>query len=487
MSGKKQKTILLVEDNAILAMTGERTLQKFGYDVVTTDTGEKAVNLFKEGAVFDLILMDIDLGDGIDGTQAAEIILQNHNVPVLFLSSHTEPEVVSKTEKITSYGYVVKNSGNTVLDASIKMAFKLFDANQKIVKSEAKEKAMISNISDVIGIIGIDGIVKYKSPNVKKWFGWQQEDFIGIEGLMTVHPDDIGRVQKVFNTLLEKENSTITMEFRYKCKDESYRPVELTATNLVNDPNINGILINYHDVTERKQAEEALLLNKRKLIEQKEEAELNNERLESLLHISQYKTTSIQELLDFALDEAIKLTDSKIGYIYFYDETKRQFILNSWSKDVMSECAVLNYQTIYDLDKTGCWGEAVRQRKPFILNDYNEFNPYKKGTPDGHVKLLKFLTIPVFSENKIVAVAAVANKETDYNNFDVRQLTLLMDSVWKITEHKQAEVALQKKMDELQQFQRLTVGRELAMIELKKEINELLKKSGQEEKYRIVK
>ena len=79
----------------------------------------------------DLILMDINLGNGMDGTDAAAIILKDHDLPVVFLSSHMEPEVVAKTEKITSYGYVVKNSSITVLDASIKMAFKLFEAKIK--------------------------------------------------------------------------------------------------------------------------------------------------------------------------------------------------------------------------------------------------------------------------------------------------------------------------------------------------------------------
>ena len=181
------------------------------------------------------------------------------------------------------------------------------------------------------------------------------------------------------------------------------------------------------DITERKQSE---LLIQRKT----EEIELHNQRLESLFKISQYQTYSIQELLDFALNEAIILTNSKIGYIYFYNETDKQFVLNTWSKEVMHECTVMNPQTIYDLDNTGCWGEAVRQRKPIIINDYQADNPLKKGTPDGHVKLHKFLTIPVISDNKIVAVAGVANKEMDYDSSDVRQLTLLLDSVWKISE-----------------------------------------------------
>jgi signal transduction histidine kinase len=195
------------------------------------------------------------------------------------------------------------------------------------------------------------------------------------------------------------------------------------------------------DITTTKEYEKELVKAKekaeeseQKISQQKNEIELNNERLESLLKISQFQTNSIQELLDFALSEAINLTKSKIGYIYFYNQKTRQFTLNTWSKEVMKECEVVDPQTIYDLDATGCWGEAVRQRKPIVLNDYQAENPHKKGTPHGHVKLLKFLTIPVIFDDKIVAVAGVANKAKDYDKSDIRQLTLLMDNVWKISE-----------------------------------------------------
>jgi len=139
MSGSIGRRILLVEDEAIIAMTEKMELEKFGYSVRTVATGEKAVETVQSSSDIDLVLMDIDLGKGIDGTQAAEIILKTRDIPVVFLSSHTDPEIVEKTEKITSYGYVVKSSSITVLDASIKMALKLFDA---VIKENAKEESL---------------------------------------------------------------------------------------------------------------------------------------------------------------------------------------------------------------------------------------------------------------------------------------------------------------------------------------------------------
>ena len=133
-------TILLVEDDSLLAMTESHWLTKAGYNVIHSLTGEGAVNSVKDKKnQIDLILMDINLGGGIDGTIAAQEILKENDIPLLFLSSHTEKEVVEKTEQITSYGYVIKDSKDVVLIASIKMAFKLHKANKQL---KVKEKAL---------------------------------------------------------------------------------------------------------------------------------------------------------------------------------------------------------------------------------------------------------------------------------------------------------------------------------------------------------
>ena len=129
-------------------------------------------------------------------------------------------------------------------------------AEESLRESEATHKKMIANISDVIGIMGVNGVMKYKSTNIEKYFGWKPEDIIGTNGWDTVHPDDLERIQKEFVSILGADNLSKTVEYRYKCKNESYKWIKLTAINLVNDPLINGVLLNYRDITERKQEEE---------------------------------------------------------------------------------------------------------------------------------------------------------------------------------------------------------------------------------------
>jgi PAS domain S-box-containing protein/putative nucleotidyltransferase with HDIG domain len=103
--------------------------------------------------------------------------------------------------------------------------------------------------------MGVDGFMKYKSPNIKKWFGWDPEDLIGTDGWLTVYPDDVERLQAAFMALLQTDHASATVEYRYLCKDGSYKPIELTATNCVADPLIGGVLLNYHDISERRQLE----------------------------------------------------------------------------------------------------------------------------------------------------------------------------------------------------------------------------------------
>lgn len=100
--------ILLVEDEALIAMAEAHMLEKQGFSVKTVLNGTDAI---REGIKneIDLILMDIDLGrNRMDGTEASKKILEQRDVPIIFLTSHSEKEYVSRVKGITQYGYILK-------------------------------------------------------------------------------------------------------------------------------------------------------------------------------------------------------------------------------------------------------------------------------------------------------------------------------------------------------------------------------------------
>jgi len=144
------RLILLVEDEAIIAMEEAMILRSEGYEVIQAFSGEDAVVIAgRRNASIDMILMDIDLGSGIDGTEAARQILEFCDIPVVFLSSHTEKEIVDKTEKITSYGYIVKNFPPIILNTSIKMAHKLYLEKKRVKESNDALEEMNENLKAV--------------------------------------------------------------------------------------------------------------------------------------------------------------------------------------------------------------------------------------------------------------------------------------------------------------------------------------------------
>ncbi|MFZ1282188.1 MAG: PAS domain S-box protein [Ignavibacteriaceae bacterium] len=194
MNDNKPKTILLVEDDAMIAVVETLKLKKYGYNIIHTLNGQKAIETVNDSSNhIDLILMDINLGEKLDGTDIAKIILTTKDIPIIFLSSHSEREVVEKTENIIFYGYVVKDSSITVLDASIKMAFRLYDAYQNL-KNQKKEietdekklevlekryRRLFESAKDGILILNADnGRIVDVNPYLIKMLGYTKEEFL---------------------------------------------------------------------------------------------------------------------------------------------------------------------------------------------------------------------------------------------------------------------------------------------------------------------
>ena len=247
-----QKTILIVEDDALVSAAEQHILEEYGYAVITTISGKAAIEIVDATPDIALILMDIDLGKGIDGTEVANHILQKHDLPIVFLSSHTEPEIVEKMEKTTSYGYIVKGSSMTVLYASIKMAFKLFEANKALKEKESLLLSIAENYpNSYVFIIEKDFTVgfisgqelKKNGGNPQKYIGTPAEHFFGgmDDTLKDYYLRTFGGEECAFELFADSE-------YRH------YRTVPLFSA----DGTINRILAVVENITERKKVENTL-------------------------------------------------------------------------------------------------------------------------------------------------------------------------------------------------------------------------------------
>ena len=275
---------------------------------------------------------------------------------------------------------------------------------------------------DLLCIADTNGRFIRLNPEWQKVLGYPTPELEGKSFLDLVHPDDLDGTLEALSRL-EAQEEVLSFENRYRCRDGSYRWIEWRSKPLG-----ETIYAVARDVTDRRRAEE--------------ENRLNYQRTQTLLQLGQMAEASLKEITDFALENAVQLTQSGMGYLAFLNEDQSVLTMHSWSRAAMLECAIVEKPIHFPVVHTGLWGEAVRQRRPIITNDYLSANPWKKGLPDGHVRIFRHMNVPIFDENRIVVVAGVGNKEEDYTDSDVHQLTLLMQGMWNLIERHRAEEAL---------------------------------------------
>jgi PAS domain S-box-containing protein len=255
------KKILLVEDEVLIAMNEAQMLEKHGYEVVTAHKGDKAIEKVEEEPNISLILMDIDLGQGMDGTEAAQRILEKYDLPIAFLSSHTEPEVVEKTEGITSYGYIVKNSGETVILASIKMAFRLFNAkmkekqNEQLLRESKERFKRIFETDDVAIALSRseDGVYIEANPGFEKITGYSYNEIVGhssreLEFMSVSYRENMASQLREYGYLKNQE-------LTFPTKQGEMRKILFSISTIkLNEQDY--LLAVMSDITERRKAEE---------------------------------------------------------------------------------------------------------------------------------------------------------------------------------------------------------------------------------------
>jgi len=173
-----------------------------------------------------------------------------------------------------------------------------------------------------------------------------------------------------------------------------------------------------------------------------EKLKFDEERLTALLKMTQLKGLSEKEYIDYTLEECVRLTRSKVGYLHFVNEDQNSLSLYTWSKDVLKDCTAEKVPH-YPIADAGIWADCFRKRKPVIHNDYPNY-PHKKGYPEGHFPVLRHMSVPIFDEDKVVSIVGVGNKDEPYDDSDTRQLTLFMDKMWRMIKQNRADQLLQE-------------------------------------------
>jgi PAS domain S-box-containing protein len=256
MEGAKT-TILLVEDDNVVGTATASGLRAEGFRIVLASTGEEAVARARDASPpIDLVLMDVDLGPGMDGPSAAEIILSERDIPLVFLS-HTESEIVERTERISSYGYVVKNSGRVVLLTSIKMAFRLHEANRALRESEDRLKRIFESTGEGIAIVDPEEYFLFANEAADRAFDLGPGELVGRNLAEFTTPEAFQAVR--LRTAERSRGEKGVYEFRARGAGGAEKTFLITATPRFDaDGRFSGAFAVFRDITDRVRMEAAL-------------------------------------------------------------------------------------------------------------------------------------------------------------------------------------------------------------------------------------
>ena len=157
----------------------------------------------------------------------------------------------------------------------------------------------------------------------------------------------------------------------------------------------------------------------------------------------------LNDVLQKTLDLIGELTNSPIGFYHFLEDDQETLSLQTWSTlTLFNTCAVAPKSRHYNIAQAGVWVDCIRRRRPIIHNDYDSL-PYRKGLPEGHVPIIRELLVPVFRQDKIVAILGVGNKPGNYDENDLELVTRFADLAWDIAEIKRSEQESEKLNEQL--------------------------------------
>ncbi|NJN66333.1 MAG: EAL domain-containing protein [Chloroflexaceae bacterium] len=124
-----------------------------------------------------------------------------------------------------------------------------------LYQSERRFRALIEHSSDVISVLDVTGVIRYSSPSTMRIVGYPLDDYQGCNIFELIHPDDLPIGRAFIVRLLDCPDGNMTTELRLRHHDASWRWIDVTGTNLLDDPAVQGIVLNYRDITERKRFE----------------------------------------------------------------------------------------------------------------------------------------------------------------------------------------------------------------------------------------
>ena len=255
--------IMIVEDEFIVSMEIQDRLKNLGYSLAhAAASGEEAIEKAGETKP-DLVLMDIMLKGKIDGVVAAEQIKNKYDIPVIYLTAHSDEATLTRAKVSQPFGYLIKPFDERALHTTIEMALYRHDMETKLKQSEQWLSIVLNSIGDAVIATDTAGLIKFINPIAESLTGWKQNEALNM------------KINQVFKVRGEENNSKIRDPIKRVLKKGivinfsthtllitrygNEVPIDSSASPILDEKGkINGAVLVFRDITEKYKLEKQL-------------------------------------------------------------------------------------------------------------------------------------------------------------------------------------------------------------------------------------
>jgi PAS domain S-box-containing protein len=303
--------ILVVEDETIVALDLQQRLTGLGYTVTgLAQDGREAIRQFVATKP-DLVLMDIDLGPGMDGVETALVFHRRRDVPVIFVTANSDAETARTAARSGPIGYILKPFEDRELEAAIQIGMVRHEMERRVKASERRFSATLTSVADGLIATDADGTAAFFNPSAEKITGWRRDEALGrpLAEVFPLHNDGSHRLDTDFfsSFLLPGTLPGHSRTARLSRHDGDRIPIEYRAAHIYDDHRrLTGIVISFSDIRERREAEEKIQRAQEERNRAHEELKRQHEELQSFYHTVSHELktplTSAREFVSLVLE-----------------------------------------------------------------------------------------------------------------------------------------------------------------------------------------
>ncbi|MBT8340718.1 MAG: response regulator, partial [Desulfatitalea sp.] len=277
--------IMIVEDNRIVAEDLKNKLVRMNYTVSAIATSGKKALAAAASLPPDLVLMDIQLGAGMNGIDTAAQLRRDYQTPIIYLTAYADEDTIDRAKATEPYGYIVKPYDDKDLKSAIEIALYKQASERKLIESHQWLHTTLKSIGDGVIATDVDGKVVFINPLAARLTGWPEEDVVGrpMPEVFRIINEDDRREQEdpVARVLREGDVLGMAKDTLLVSRDGTEIPIADSGAPIRDDKGqIIGVVLVFRDQTRERQAQKALLQSEARLNEAQRVAKIGDFKLD---------------------------------------------------------------------------------------------------------------------------------------------------------------------------------------------------------------